>query len=364
MKITKIETFSIPLVGLIRLTTDSGATGWGQIATYEAADVVAIALHRQVAQYVLGRDPYDQDKINDDILEANLKFPGSYICRSLAAIDTALWDLRGKIEKKPVWKLLEGTGDPVPVYGSSMSRSITPEDEAARMVRLRDEVGYRAFKLRVGTPAGHNRDSWPGRTEAIIPTVREALGDDVMIHADANSCYTPDRAIEIGRILEDNRYGHFEEPCPYWELDWTSLVTSKLTMPVAGGEQDNSMPVWKQMIRNHVVDIVQPDICYIGGISRTRKVAALAAEYATPVVPHSSNHSLVSVFTLHLWNAMSNHGPFMEFSIEGQEKFHAMFSPSLETVDGNVPIPDEGDGWGISIRDEWLEKSEYLVSEG
>lgn len=362
MIISNIETFATPLVGLVKLTTDSGAHGWGQIATFEAADIVAQTLHRQVARVVLGQDPYQQAHINELVIEQNLKFPGSYICRALAAIDTAFWDLKGRIEQKPVWALLGGSGDPVPVYGSSMRRDITADDEAARMLRLRDERGYRAFKLRVGTSAGHNQDKWPGRTEAIIPTVRKALGDGVVIHADANSCYTPDRAIEIGKILEDNHYGHFEEPCPYWEMDWTRQVTAKLAIPVAGGEQDNWMPVWKQMIREHVVDIVQPDVCYIGGITRALQVAGMAAEYGKLCVPHSANHSLVTVFTLHLWNAVPNHGPFMEFSIEDQGRFRQMFTPALEVNDGKVAIPDEGYGWGVTIRDEWLQAAEYRVS--
>lgn len=362
MKLTTIETFATSIVALVKITTDSGHHGWGQIATFEAADIVAQTLHRQVARVALGHDPYQQEQLNERIIEHNLKFPGSYICRALAAIDTAIWDLKGRIEQKPVWALLNGSSEAVPVYGSSMRRDITPEDEAARMARLRDDAGYNAFKLRVGTSAGHNRDAWPGRTGTLIPTVRKALGDHMVIHADANSCYTPDRAIEVGKLLEDNHYGHFEEPCPYWELDWTKQVTAKLTIPVAGGEQDNWMPVWKQMIREHVVDIVQPDICYVGGITRTLQIARMAAEYGKLCVPHSANHSLVTVFTLHLWNAMSNHGPFLEFSIEDQEQFRRMFTPTLEPVDGRVAIPDEGHGWGITIQDEWLQVAEYRVS--
>ncbi|MBN1674930.1 MAG: mandelate racemase/muconate lactonizing enzyme family protein [Kiritimatiellae bacterium] len=364
MKITKLETYAIPWVGLLKITTDTGATGWGQIATTDAADLVAAVLHRMLARGVLGRNPLtDLDAINQAALERNLKFPGSFVCRALAAVDTAIWDLRGKVEEKPVWALLGGTGAPVPVYGSSMSRKITPEEEAARMCRLRDRFGYRAFKLRLGSTAGHNRDAWEGRTETLIPTARKALGDEVTLHADANSCYTPDKAVEIGKRLEANNYGHFEEPCPYWEPDWTRQVTAKLTMPVAGGEQDNWMPVWKQMIHDHVVDIVQPDICYIGGVTRARRVAAMAAEHGMPCVPHSANHSLVTVFTLHLWNALPNHGPFMEFSIEDQTAARAMYEPALVPADGCVPIPDLGPGWGIRPKAAWLEKAAYQVSE-
>src|SRR5512137_622511 len=106
---------------------------------------------------------------------------------------------------KPVCELLRGKTDPFPVYGSSMRRDISPEDEAARLARLRDARGFTAFKVRVGVAVGHNRDTAPGRTEKLIPAVRKAVGDDVQLLADGNSCYTPPRAIEVGRRLEDNR---------------------------------------------------------------------------------------------------------------------------------------------------------------
>ena len=99
-------------------------------------------------------------------------------------------------------------------------------------------------------------------------------------------------AIDLGTPGEDNHYGHFEEPCPYWEYDWTRMVTRKLTIPVAGGEQDNYMPAWKTMIRDHVVDIVQPDICYIGGFTRAREVADMAAEYGAEVAEKYDNLTL------------------------------------------------------------------------
>jgi len=363
MKIVRIETFARHEAGLTRITTDTGHFGWGQIATTEAADIVAQTLHRQVAPVVLGRDPGETEVIEQSVLEATLKFPGSYICRALASIDTALLDLRAREADVSVCELYGGTAGPVAVYGSSMSRSITPEDEAARMVRLRDEFGYGAFKVRAGTVAGHNRDAWPKRTSTLIPAVRKALGDDIVIHADGNSCYTPEKALEVGRMLEDHGFGHFEEPCPYWEMDWTKYVTGKLRIPVAGGEQDNYMPAWQRMVRDHVVDIVQPDICYIGGFTRALRVAQMAAEYGLPCTPHSANHSLVTVFTLHLFRVMPNAGPFMEFSIEDQSLYKPMYTPVLQVQDGKVPLPSEGPGWGVTINEQWLAGSEYTKSE-
>jgi len=213
MKIRSLETFSNEFVGFVRVRTDDGAEGWGQVSTYNA-DITAQVFHRQIAPWALGADALDIDALVDLIPEKEHKFPGSYLRRALAGLDTALWDLRGRLEGKSVCELLGGTPGPIRVYASSMKRDITPEGEGARLSRLRDEFGYDAFKFRVGAECGHDIDEWPGRTEAIVPAVRKALGDDVTLLVDANSGYSPARAIEIGGMLQDHGVRHFEEPCP------------------------------------------------------------------------------------------------------------------------------------------------------
>ena len=360
-KIKTIETFTQGPVSIVRVRTDSGAEGCGQIAPFNA-DISALVLHRQIAPHVLGKDPADIDSIVDRCIEANYKFPWSYVCRALAGVDTALWELRGKAENKSVCELLGGKPRPIAVYGSSMSRDIKPADEADRLARLKDTGGFRAFKIRIGKVCGHDQDQWPGRTEALVPAVRKAIGDDVSLLVDANSCYTPAKAIEVGKMLEDYSVRHFEEPCPYWELEWTAQVAAALNVPVAGGEQDNDLAQWRRMIRMHAVDIVQPDVCYVGGLTRALRVAAMAADAKLPCVPHSANVSMVSVFTLHTLGAIPNAGPFMEFSIEPTDWTTQLYEPALNVQDGKVAIPD-GPGWGVTVNPKWLAKAERGVSE-
>jgi L-alanine-DL-glutamate epimerase-like enolase superfamily enzyme len=296
-------------------------------------------------------------------VEGEYKFPGSYVCRALAGVETALWDLRGKRESKSVCELLGGPSNAqVPVYGSSLRRDITPAAEAERLVRLQQERGFRAFKIRVGKVCGHDEDEWPGRTEELVRTVRRAIGDDTALLVDGNSCYTPKRAIEVGRLLEQHRIGHFEEPCPYWELEWTAEVAAALEVPVAGGEQDTDLAQFRRMLAMRAVDIVQPDICYLGGIVRARRVAAMAEPLGVPVTPHSANVSMVTLFTLHLVAAIPNTGPFVEFSIEPTTWTNGLYAPALEVIDGAVPIP-EGPGWGVTISPGWLASADRQVSE-
>ena len=360
MKIKAIETFTKNPVSIVRVTTDEGV-GMGQIAPYHA-NISALVLHQQLAPLAFGPECDDIPAFVDGLIEHEYKFAGSYICRAAAGLDTALWEAKAKAQGKSVTELIGGRPRSLTVYGSSMRRDITPEEEAKRLQRLADTDGYQAFKIRVGKPFGHDQDEWPGRTESIISTVRRALGDAPLLYADANSGFTPARAVAVGHMLEDHGYCHYEEPCPYPELEWTKAVADALEIPVAGGEQDTSMSTWQRMIRMRAVDIVQPDICYIGGFSRALKVAKLAAEAGLPCTPHAANRSLLAVFTMHLLAAIDNGGRYMEHSIEATPWTDAMFEPSvLDVHEGMVTVPP-GPGWGVSIAGRWLETADYQVS--
>jgi L-alanine-DL-glutamate epimerase-like enolase superfamily enzyme len=365
MKIQKLETFSTQYVGLVRVTAEGGRTGWGQVANYNS-DITCQIFHRQVAKYALGVDAEDIEHLVTTIPEREHKFPGSHLMRALAGLDTALWDLRGKVAGKSVCELLGGKPRPIPVYASSMKRGeITPEEEADRLPRLRDAHGYTAFKFRVGKECGHDEDEWPGRTDKIVPMVRKALGPDATLLVDANSAYTPRKAIEVGKALEQHGVCHFEEPCPYWEYYWTKEVADALDLDVTGGEQDCDLTLWRFMTDLRIVDVVQPDICYLGGINRTLKVARMARAAGLPVTPHSANLSLVTVFTLHLMGALENAGPYVEFSIEGSDYYpwqNGIYAPVPVARDGKVQIP-EGPGWGVEIDRDWLERATYQKSE-
>ncbi|HMM62698.1 MAG TPA: mandelate racemase/muconate lactonizing enzyme family protein [Mesorhizobium sp.] len=365
MKIKRIETFANRFVGFVRITAEDGAQGIGQVSTYQS-DITATVLHRQVAPYVLGVEFEDIDALTDKVIEREHKFPGSYMKRALGGLDTAIWDLRGKTAGLPVVSLLGGTPGRLRTYASSMKRDITPAAEAERFRRLRDEFGFDAFKFRIAAEYGHDVDEWPGRTEEIVPAIRKALGDGASLLVDANSGFSPARAIEVGKLLMDNGVEHFEEPCLYWELEQTKQVADALDIAVTGGEQDCEIPTWRHMIEMRAVDVVQPDILYLGGISRTLRVCAMARAAGLPVTPHSANLGLVTLFTMHLLRAIEGAGKYLEFSIEGPDYYpwqEGLFVKSPYTVeDGMVAISDEP-GWGVEIDPEWLAKSDYQVSE-
>jgi L-alanine-DL-glutamate epimerase-like enolase superfamily enzyme len=363
--ISRLETFCNEFVCFVRVTTDSGAVGWGQTSTYNA-DITATVFHRQIAPWALGRDALDIPALLDLIERREHKFPGSYRCRALAGLDTALWDLRGRLEQKPVVALLGGQPGRLRAYASSMKRDITPAAEAERFRQLREDKGFDAFKWRIAAECGGDVDEWPGRTEEIIPTVARALGDACAKLVDANSGYSPARAIEVGRLLEAEGIGHYEEPCPYWKLEETKAVADALSVDVTGGEQDWDLATWQRMIDMRAVDIVQPDVMYMGGLTRTLEVARMAAAEGLPCTPHSANLSLVTMCTMHLLGAIPNAGKYLEFSIEGPDYYpwqEGLFRGDPYAIDGGcVTIPAEP-GWGVEINPDWLARARYQKSE-
>jgi L-alanine-DL-glutamate epimerase-like enolase superfamily enzyme len=367
MKINLIESFCTEFVGFVRVTAEDGSIGWGQLSPYNA-DITQKVLHRQVAPWVLGHDvsaPALLDDLLDLVTEKEHKFPGSYVRRAMAGFDTAIWDWYGRQQGKPVAALLGGSAGQVRAYASSMKRDITPQDEAARMCDLRDRYGFDAFKVRAGAEVGRNRDEWPGRTEAIIRTMRQSMGGSAALLIDANSCYTPERAIEVGKMLQDYGFCHFEEPCPYWELEQTKQVTETLDIDVTGGEQDCDLPTWRRMIDMRAVDILQPDILYLGGISRTLRVANMAASAGLPVTPHCANLSMVTLFTMHLLRAIPNAGHYLEFSIEGPDYYpwqDQLFLNTPYKIDNGHASVTEAPGWGVEINPAWLEAGHYQKS--
>ncbi|MEM1278348.1 MAG: mandelate racemase/muconate lactonizing enzyme family protein [Pseudomonadota bacterium] len=363
MKLVEIETFTTQDVGFVRVTMEDGSIGWGQVSTYHS-DITCQVLHRQVAPWMLGQDTSDLDDLLDLVTEREHKFPGSYLRRAMGGVDTAIWDMRGRQAGKPVAALLGGSAGTIRAYASSMKRDITPADEADRLRRLRDENGFDAFKVRAGAEVGRDQDEWPGRTEEIIPTMRQALPEaDLLI--DANSCYSPARAIEIGHILQDNGFGHFEEPCPYWELEQTKQVTDALEIDVTGGEQDCDLPTWRRMIEMRAVNIVQPDIMYLGGICRTLRVCKMAYEAGLPITPHCANLSLVTLFTMHLLRAIPGAGKYLEFAIEGADYYPWQYDLFVENPykieDGRARVTD-APGWGVEINPDWLARAAYQRS--
>jgi L-alanine-DL-glutamate epimerase-like enolase superfamily enzyme len=149
-------------------------------------------------------------------------------------------------------------------------------------------------------------------------------------------------------------------------LEETAEVTRALEIDVAGGEQDWDLETWRRMIALRAVDIVQPDILYVGGMIRALEVARMGAEAGLPCTPHAANLSLVTLFTMHLMRALPQPGRYLEFSIEGPDYYpwqDSLFVESPYTIEGGQARVSDAPGWGVEIAPEWLARSSYQVSE-
>ena len=365
MKIKKLETFTKPFVSFVKTTLEDGSVGFGQMSTYHA-DITVQIFHKQVAPWILNKSWEDFNDIENLVLEKEHKFPGSYLLRAIAGLDTSLWDLKGKIQNQPVTSLIGGKPGALKVYGSSTKRDISAIDEAERFKKLYQQKGIDAFKFRIGAECGRGLDEWEGRTQDIVQTINKSLDKAVKKLVDANSCYSSDQAIEIGKLLEDNNVSHFEEPCPYWEPEQTKIVTDALSIDVTGGEQDCDLRIWKDMVDRKIVNIFQPDVMYLGGLTRALQVAKIIEDGGYICTPHAANLSLVTICTMHLLKAIPNAGPYLELSIEEEDYYpwqqKLFLDDPFEVKNGCVDISDKP-GWGVEINPSWLETSEYRISE-
>lgn len=331
----------------VRVRSKDGAEGIS--VTNSRAEYLHPILKKLVIPYFIGKDARDLESHLFELYRyrSNYKLQGLALWCPLAWVEFALLDMMGRVTGKSIGQLFGGVvRQKVPFYIASGRRDSTPEQEADYLMKLVEETGAKAVKFRVGGRMSRNADAMPGRTERLIPLARKTLGDQIAIHADANSSYDPPKAIEVGRMLEDIGAVYFEEPCPFDHLEDTKRVADVLTLPVAGGEQEYSQRRFRWMIYNHGVDIVQPDLHYYGGLIRSTRVARMAALAGMPTTVHISG-GLGFVYMLHFASYTPDIGQYQEYK-RGTEKYGNWFDPPLEIKNGAITVPQ---GPGVGIKD-------------
>jgi L-alanine-DL-glutamate epimerase-like enolase superfamily enzyme len=278
----------------------------------------------------------------------------------VALVEFAILDMLGRITGRSIGQLLGGViRTSVPFYIASGRRDTTPQEEIDYLKGLIDQTGAKSVKYRVGGRMSRNEDASPGRTETLIPLSRKALGDNIAIHADANSSYDAEHAIPVGRMLEDIGAVYFEEPCPFDDFEETKKVTDALTLPIALGEQEFSQARFRAMIRSGVADIVQPDLFYYGGLVRSIRVARMAALRNMPTTVHLSG-GFGFVYMLHFASVVPDIGPWQEYKL-GVETYGKWFDPPLRITDGAISVP-KGPGVGIAEPNEVLRGAKVVQS--
>ena len=288
-------------VHLIEVVTDEGLRGYGEAF---GGGNVALAnktiAERVIGPLIAGMDPLDREVIWHRVYNL-LRDHGQkgMPLQALSGVDIALWDLAGKIQGQPLYKLLGGAfRDRIPAYGYGMMLQRVPDlaglfAEESRKIAA---GGFKAVKMKIGLG--------PRQDAKLVEAVRKAVGPEIQLMVDANHCYTAREAIPLGRELERLDVFWFEEPVAPEDHQGYRDLCLALDMNIAGGEAEFARWGFRQLIEGRCVDVLQPETCGLGGISEYLKVLALAHSHFVPVVNHVWGSAVAVAMNLHLLAAM------------------------------------------------------------
>jgi L-alanine-DL-glutamate epimerase-like enolase superfamily enzyme len=351
---------------LCRVRSKDGAEG---LSVGHAAMGYLYPIFLQLLQpFFVGRDARELDLLLERAYVYNLNFrlSGLALGVPLATIEFALLDMLGRRAGKSMGELIGTIHHPqVAVYQATEYRELPVEESMERIQADVAEYGARALKIKVGGLMFMKNELRPeapaGRTERIVPLVRKTFGDEMALYADANGFYSVEEAIRVGRLLEEHRYGFFEEPVHFDWYEETKQVADALRLDVAGGEQEYSLHGFRWLLANDGVQVVQPDTYYFGGMVRSMKVARMAEALGRPCTPHMSGGGLGFLYMLHFVSALPNACPHHEFKGLGTSvRFSCPTSP-LQVKDGRIKVPS-GPGVGLEFDPAWVARHRPVAS--
>ncbi len=364
LKITKLKAFGVtvdpqsdrPYV-FVKIETDGGVVGWGE-ATLEGKAGAVIATLADLREFLIGQDPMLVEHHWQSIYVHSFYRAGPILGSALSGIDQALWDIRGKVLGQPVYRLLGGPLDERGVRGYYHARAETRE----QMVRLREnalQLGVTAFKSGIpGTYEWLETHGTIQRAVDYITRLREGLGDDIDIGIDFHAKCSPAVATVICREVEPLRLLFVEEPCPPENVKAMARISNRTATPIATGERLVTSFGCREVIEQHVADIIQVDINHVGGISPLWKIGAMAEASGIMMAPHSCEGPIGGIATLHVDAAMPN---FLVQEIcsgiepTRKEEIWAEWLgfPAMRMVDGRFPLPQRP-GLGIELTERAL----------
>jgi L-alanine-DL-glutamate epimerase-like enolase superfamily enzyme len=350
---------------LCRVRSVDGAEGIS-VAHSDMRRLYPIFLHN-LQPFFLGKDARDLDVILEKIYVYgfNFRYNGIALGLPLATIEFAVLDLLGRMAGRSLGRLIGEIHNPeVAVYVATEWRERPLEETVDLIKKAVAEYDARALKIKVGylmfmTADMHARGP-VGKTERLIPMLREIFGGDMALYADANGYYEVDEAIRVGKLLEENRYAYFEEPVMYDDFEAIKRVADALAIPIANGEQDQGFVNFRWLIANDAIEIVQPDSYYFGGLIRSVKVGRMAAAFGKSIVPHMSGGGLGFLYNSHLVSVLPNAGAHHEFKgLQTHVPFECSTSP-LKVVGGKIKVPT-GPGLGVDIDPGFIGKHRPLT---
>jgi galactonate dehydratase len=354
MKIIRLETF-LTNSGLrnylfVRLTTDTGLTGIGEASLEWQEKTVQTLIHEWVEDRVVGVDPFDIEAGIGRLIRDQYQ-GGPTILTAISGVEVALWDIVGKAFGQPVYKLLGGRArENLPAYANGWyGGASTPEQYAER---ARDVVarGYRAMKFDpFGVAWKHMSAAEMDHAERIVAAVREAVGAEVDLMIEGHGRLSVEAAIAVGRRLERYRPAFFEEPVTPNSLELLAEVKKALPIPIAAGERLYSPEDFYRFTVLRPADVLQPDLCHIGGLGVGKKVAAMAQAQDIALSPHVSVGPVALCAALHFdWSTpgVSIQENFAEYDVPWRNDLVCGWNPIRN---GEFLLPDKP-GLGIELN--------------
>ena len=341
---------------VVRVETSEGITGYGEAHPGRSPGAIVSLIHNTIAPMLIGMKATDNIGAWQRVHRMQLSSHGLGAGASLAlsGIDLALWDIRGKATNMPLYELLGGSRRRIPAYAGGIALGYQPKESLAEEAQEYVARGYKAVKLRLGDTARLDIER--------VLHVRQVLGDEVDILADANTAYKMTDVRRVLPVLADIRAGWLEEPFACNDFG-SYREAAKITplVPLAAGENHYNRFEFGQLQDAGAVRVWQPDLSKCGGLTEGVRIAALASTYGIPINAHSSATSLNHAATLHFLAATENAGYF-EACVSKFNPFRDLFGGSFEIgADGCVTPPDKP-GLGIEVDESIFEK--YPVIDG
>jgi len=346
---------------LCRVRSKDGAVGLSVANNEQMKSLYPVFINR-LKPFFIGKDARNLETLLGEVYvyQSNYKMQNLALWVPLATIEFAILDMLGRMKSKSIGQLIGEIHNPkIAVYQANGERGITAEVTIEHLMKEVGETGAKALKFKVGGRMSNNFEEPKGRTEKLIPLVRKTFGDKMVIYADSNGSYTAAEAIRIGKIMEEYKIDFYEEPVPFDWYEETKDVAGALKIPIAGGEQEPSIHMFRWLIANDALHIVQPDMFYFGGMIRSMKVARMAMAFGKQCTPHISGSGLGYLYMMHFVSAIPNAGPYHEFKGFNDELPFECKTSSLSSDNGVVTVPS-GAGMGIEIDAAYISRHQVV----
>jgi L-rhamnonate dehydratase len=311
-------------------------------------------IEHRLQPLLLGSNPFDVELLWEKMFRATVNIGRKgFVLEAMSGVDIALWDIMGKATGQPVYNLLGGrTRTKIRAYASRLYPREDLESLGAE-AKSYVEAGFTAMKMRFGYGPSDGRKGMK-KNLALVKTVREAIGDEVDLMADAYMGWTSGYAVEMIRLLEDFHLAWIEEPVMPDDLDSYAKIRASVKTPISGGEHEFTRWGFKHLIEKQAVDILQPDVNRVGGITEARKIWALASAHNLPVVPHAGNLHNLHLVMSHMNSPLAE--GFPKEPLDADTYFSHVLKGELYPSNGYFEMSDKpGIGWELSDQVKELE---------